>query len=87
MGAMLSSTVMVAVHVLTLLLTSVTVKVTVLAPRSVQSKLLLSSVIVAMPQLSDDTVVHLSCRDGSRSVGVKLNRQVLADRSRGHVVL
>ena len=53
-GATLSSTVMVAVQVLTLLLSSVTVKVTVLAPTSVQSKLLLSSVIVAMPQLSND---------------------------------
>ena len=40
-----------------------------------------------MPQLSVDTVVHLSCRDGSCSVGVKLNRQVLAGGRRGHIVL
>ena len=45
---------MVAVQVLTLLLTSVTVKVTVLAPTSVQSKSVLLNVVVATEQLSND---------------------------------
>ena len=53
-GLTLSCTVMVAVQVLTLLLSSVTVKVTVLAPTLVQSKSVLLNVVVAMPQLSDD---------------------------------
>ena len=53
-GLMMSCTVMVAVQVLTLLLSSVTVKVTVLAPTSVQSKSVWLKDIDAMPQLSDD---------------------------------
>ena len=45
---------MVEVHVLTLLLLSVTVKVTVFAPTSVQSKSVSLNVMVAMPQLSEE---------------------------------
>jgi len=51
-GDMLSSTVTVAVQLLLLPAPSVTVRVTVFAPMFVQSKLLLSKLILDMPQLS-----------------------------------
>ncbi len=51
-GAVLSTTVTVAVQVLTLPLVSVTVRVTVLAPTWLQSKLAWSRLMLAMPQLS-----------------------------------
>src|SRR5690606_37580132 len=53
-GAVTSSTVTIAVAVSVLPLTSVTVRVTVLSPTSPQSKLDLSSVIPAIPQVSDE---------------------------------
>ena len=51
-GSSSSVTVTVAVQVLLLPLTSVTVRVTVFAPRSEQSKLVWLAEIEAMPQLS-----------------------------------
>src|SRR5690606_7634084 len=51
-GAMMSSTVTIAVAVSVLPLTSVTVRVTVLSPTSPQSKLFWLSVIEAIPQVS-----------------------------------
>ena len=53
-GTILSSTVTVAVQVLELPLPSVTVKVTVLSPRFVQSKVVWSRARVATEQLSLD---------------------------------
>ena len=51
-GAILSSTVTVAVLLALLPFTSSTVNVTVFAPKFVQLKLVLSKLIVLMPQLS-----------------------------------
>ena len=77
---------MVEVHVLTLPLSSVTVKVTVFAPTSVQSKSVSLSVIVAMPQLSEEPLsTWAAVMEPAR--GVKLNRQVLANRCGVDVVL
>ena len=53
-GAILSSTVTVAVHVSVFPLTSVTVKVTVLGPTSAQVKIAGLTLSPAIPQLSDE---------------------------------
>ena len=53
-GAMLSSTVIIAVQVSELPLLSVTVKITVLAPKSLQSKVSISKAKEEIPQASLD---------------------------------
>ena len=54
---MLSTTVTVALHAAMFPFTSVTVRVTVLAPTLEQLKLVLEMVTLATPQLSDDPLL------------------------------
>jgi hypothetical protein len=54
---MLSTTVTVALQVETLPFTSVTVRITVLAPTLEQLKLLFEIVVLAIPQLSDEPLL------------------------------